>query len=67
MMTCETVPKDPAVIIDLGDMEQSPKVGEYLQHGRGLVSCVSVLVMPRALLSPLLIDHRVFSSLSVCN
>ena len=35
MMTCDTVPKDPAVIVDLGDMEQSPKVGEYLQHSPG--------------------------------
>ena len=35
MMICATVPEDPAVIVDLGDMEQSPKIGEYLQHSPG--------------------------------
>ena len=56
-MICETVPKDPAVVIDLGDMEQSPEVGEYLQHSPGC--CVCVMMM-----ASVLIDHRVFSSLS---
>ena len=35
MMICDTVPEDPAVIVDLRDMEQSPKIGEYLQHSPG--------------------------------
>ena len=66
-MICEAIPKDPAVIVDLGDMEESPEVGEYLQH---CPCCpwlcpggVSVLVTP-VILSLLLIDPPVFSSLS---
>ena len=62
-MICETVPKDPAVIVDLGDMEESPKVGEYLQHCPCCLWFASVLVTP-VCLSLLLIDPRVFSSLS---
>ena len=66
MMICETVPKDPTVVVDLGDMKKSPKVGEYLQHYPcclWLSGFVSVLVTP-VCLSLLLIDPRVFSSLS---
>ena len=62
-MICETVPKDPTVIVDLGDMEKSPKVGEYLQHCPCCLWLASVLVTP-VCLSLLLIDPRVFSSLS---